>query len=294
MKRRGPQLRAWLILGRVSNLPTIWTNVMAAWVLGGGALAWQEAALAWLLLGASLLYLGGTTLNDFFDVVFDRQYRRERPIPSGLLQRSTVGLVGIVYLVAGALAILLGAQGSWIYLGCLIAAIILYDYRHKQWAGSVFVMGACRFFLSLLAASCAVSGVTLPVIAHALGLLVYIVALSLTARGESREAENTGRHAFLLLLPPLGALWVGLTGAPSNAWVVILTVMLFTGVIAASVSKLTRRSDAARIGESVALMLAGIAMLDAAFLASYGWLPAMLGLGGFMLALALQRFVPAT
>ena len=74
-------LRAWLILGRVSNLPTVWTNVLVAWLLSGGAFTWS-AALSWMLAGASLLYVGGTTLNDFFDVAFDREFRKERPIPS--------------------------------------------------------------------------------------------------------------------------------------------------------------------------------------------------------------------
>ncbi|HEY1081657.1 MAG TPA: hypothetical protein VGE29_05310, partial [Prosthecobacter sp.] len=58
--------RAWLELARISNLPTVWTNVTAAWLLAGGP--WREAALGWLVLAGSLLYTGGMILNDAADL----------------------------------------------------------------------------------------------------------------------------------------------------------------------------------------------------------------------------------
>ena len=61
-----------LTLGRVSNLPTVWTNVVAAYVLNasvGKTLSvmpvlstfnvWDNSTLGLLLVGASLLYIGG-------------------------------------------------------------------------------------------------------------------------------------------------------------------------------------------------------------------------------------------
>src|SRR5437870_4696749 len=69
-------LRALLILGRVSNLPTVWSNCLSGWWLGGGR---HAEKLPFLFLGAALLYVGGMFLNDAFDAVFDRQYRPERP-----------------------------------------------------------------------------------------------------------------------------------------------------------------------------------------------------------------------
>ena len=50
-------LRAWLELARISNLPTVWTNVTAGWLLAGGDIS--NAHLLWLLLAGSLLYTGG-------------------------------------------------------------------------------------------------------------------------------------------------------------------------------------------------------------------------------------------
>ena len=289
MNRLGRQLRAWLILGRVSNLPTVWTNILAAWILAGGSLAWSSP-LGWLCLGGSLFYVGGTTLNDYFDAAFDREYRGERPIPSGVLSRTTVGMMAILYLLAGALVIGWGANGSWIYVACLGVAIVFYDYRHKEWAGSVFVMGTCRVFLSLLAASCATPGLSVPVCLHAAGLFAYIVALTFTARGESRSASPAGWPSLLFALPIIGALWVG----PRPGMEVAVFIGLFGAVVIRALILLKSGDDPARIGRSVALMLAGISMLDAAFLAGHGWTAPLLASAGFVLALLGQKFVPAT
>src|SRR5579863_9878663 len=91
-------LRTCLVLGRVSNLPTVWSNCLAAWWLGGGG---NLRKLFPLLLGATLLYLGGMFLNDAMDANFDSQHRRDRPIPSGIITAKSVWRMGIGLLIAG-------------------------------------------------------------------------------------------------------------------------------------------------------------------------------------------------
>ena len=90
-------VKALLLLGRVSNLPTVWSNCLAAWLLAGAALV--ESAdvqgFAWLIAGATLLFLAGMFLNDAFDVQFDREHRPERPIPSGAISGKAVWVLGI-------------------------------------------------------------------------------------------------------------------------------------------------------------------------------------------------------
>jgi hypothetical protein len=70
------KFRTLLVLGRVSNLPTVWSNCLAGWWLGGGGNFWK---LPFLLLGVSALYTGGMFLNDAFDAEFDRQRRAGTP-----------------------------------------------------------------------------------------------------------------------------------------------------------------------------------------------------------------------
>src|SRR5213593_2379279 len=91
-------LRTILILGRVSNLPTIWSNCLAGWWLGGDS---HFDRLPFVLIGATLLYIAGMFLNDAFDVNFDRQYRKERPIPAGAITLNSVWLLGLAWLFLG-------------------------------------------------------------------------------------------------------------------------------------------------------------------------------------------------
>ena len=77
------KLRAWMVLGRISNLPTVWSNCLAGCWLGG----WNTpGAVLLLCLGSTLLYTGGMFLNDVCDVDFDAEFRRDRPIVSGCAQ----------------------------------------------------------------------------------------------------------------------------------------------------------------------------------------------------------------
>jgi 4-hydroxybenzoate polyprenyltransferase len=150
-------MRTLLVLGRASNLPTVWSNCLAGWWLGGGGHVYKLFAL---LAGATLLYFGGMFLNDAFDENFDAQYRRERPIPGGLITVETVWRIGFGLLAAG-LAILFFLGLSTGILGLLlVGCIITYDAIHKVITLSPLLMAACRFLLYPLAASIAIEGVT--------------------------------------------------------------------------------------------------------------------------------------
>src|ERR1041385_5815117 len=92
------KLRTLLVLGRVSNLPTVWANCLAGWLLGGGG-EWPRFGL--LCTGATLLYVGGMFLNDAFDAEFDAEHRRGRPIPSGQIAQARVWQLGWGMLIAG-------------------------------------------------------------------------------------------------------------------------------------------------------------------------------------------------
>src|SRR5580765_6736151 len=103
-------LRTLLVLGRASNLPTVWSNCLAGWLLGGGG---EAKTFALLCVGASFLYTGGMYLNDAVDARFDTQYRRERPIPSGTIQAQTVWLFSAGWLAAGMLILAMTGRTSF-------------------------------------------------------------------------------------------------------------------------------------------------------------------------------------
>ncbi|MBK8093740.1 MAG: UbiA family prenyltransferase [Verrucomicrobiaceae bacterium] len=251
MKNESSFWAAWLKLARVSNLPTVWTNVLAAWVLSGGW--WREGVVLGLLVAGSLMYTGGMILNDAADVAFDRQHRAGRPIPSGQISARAAWSVGLVMLLGGAgLAVWCGA-GLWMTLA-LIGAILFYDLYHKPWAGSVVVMGACRTLLYLCVAS-ALGG---QVLAQSLLLGVYIVALSLAARSRG------GWWSVLLFAPLVWALVVMGTGALRHldvfvpVWLALLVLVLYALL----------HLRAGKVDDGVGWLLAGIVLVDALFISS--------------------------
>ena len=79
---RSQSLTPYLLLGRVSNLPTVWTNTLAGATLAGAAVT--PGRLVLLAAAFSLLYTGGMYLNDAFDREVDARERPERPISDHL------------------------------------------------------------------------------------------------------------------------------------------------------------------------------------------------------------------
>ncbi len=191
-----PQLRTLLILGRVSNLPTVWSNCLAAWLLNSGQ-AWNNFYV--LTFGATLLYIGGMFLNDAFDEGFDRQFRKERPIPSGQITTRAVWWIGSTLLLLGWLLLSLTGKSAAIISPLLVGAIILYDAVHKRTVFAPLLMAACRFLLYVVAASATMRAVSDVVVWRGLALAAYITGLSYLARSES--AQGITRRWPLLLLP---------------------------------------------------------------------------------------------
>ena len=198
------KFRTLLELGRVSNLPTVWSNMAAGWLLGGGEWAW---GLTWAIVGGSLLYLSGMAMNDACDAGWDKKHKGDRPIVCGQISRRSVWILTGIYGVGGLAALGFGAKSCPIWIGGLAVVIIAYNVIHKHWSGSTWLMGACRFFLYLVAASAASGGgnpsVDSIVWGGALGL--YVVGLTYVARGESSGAALIRWPLFLLFAP--ACLW---------------------------------------------------------------------------------------
>ena len=199
-----PPLRTLLILGRTSNLPTVWSNCLAGFLLGGGT---RWAVFGWLCLGTTLLYMGGMFLNDAFDASFDRQHRPERPIPSGRISEKSVWRMGCALLAAGTLCIFWMSRVTLVLAVVLVGCILIYDAIHKAINFAPILMAACRFFLILVAAS-AGAGVSGLAIWSALALACYIIGLSYLARKESTRGTLRSWPGLLLGAPVLLAFLV--------------------------------------------------------------------------------------
>jgi hypothetical protein len=281
------ELRAFLVLGRVSNVPTVWSNCLAGWLLGGGGPWWRFALLCF---GATCLYIGGMFLNDAFDADFDRQHRRERPIPRGTISLERVWFWGFAWLGIGGLALISLGKTTAILTLILAGCILLYDAIHKLIVFSPLLMAACRLFLYLVAGSTTIDGVTGLTLWSAVALAAYIVGLSYLARKESLPGVLRYWPCYLLSVPILLALLVNNGEFRSRG--VLLSVILCLWVIRCLFH--TFGGAGRNIGRTVSGLLAGIVLVD--LLAVAGATPQIgaVFLVLFVSALLFQRYVPAT
>jgi 4-hydroxybenzoate polyprenyltransferase len=281
-----------LRLGRVSNLPTVWTNVLAACAVAGASFA-PPATLA-LALAMSLFYVGGMYLNDAFDREIDARERPERPIPSGAVSARSVFGVGFALLASGlalvaALALELGAGADAIAAGALLgAAIVAYDVWHKRTPWSPVLMGACRALVYLTAGALAGDRLQGELFWAAALLLGYVVGLSFAARQENL-ARIESAWPLALLAAPLGYAALVIDGAP-------LQHACFAGLcawIAWALWRLMGPQPDLRGG--VSLLIAGIPLLDALFAAlAHAPAIALLCAAGAPLTWTAQRRIAGT
>ncbi len=287
--------RTYLTLGRVSNLPTVWTNVLAGLVLSGASLSWPLVVL--LALSFSLFYVAGMYLNDAFDREIDARERPERPIPSGVVTHQTVFGIGFLFLLAGfALLVTIGfghpAGTGWrgpLAGAALAATILLYDAWHKGNPLSPLIMGLCRMLVYIGAAVAAAGWLTRDVVMAALVALSYLIGLTYAAKQENLgRLENLWPLGFLAV-PVLYALSVAVSGLAG-----LIVAAAFLAWLAYSLSFLLGHRKR-HVGRAVVSLIAGICLLDALFIVGKGE-PAWAGLAmvTFLVTLALQRRIPGT
>ncbi len=275
------------MLGRVSNLPTVWSDCLAAWWLGGCG-SWL--ALAGVSLSVSFLYEGGMFLNDAFDAEFDRRHRRIRPIPSGAVSEREVWQWGLTWLAVGmATAACLG-KPALLWAALLCGFILLYNAVHKWAPLAPVLMGTCRLCVYLVAATAAQRGVNGEVIWKGLALAAYVAGMSFLARKESSRARINLWPALLLATP---LVFAGLID-DGPGWKAAVVYALF---LAAWTSWALSRSlgpAEPNLPYTVSCLLAGIVLVDGLAVANASEPRAALFALGFALALWLQRSIPAT
>lgn len=281
------KLSVALRLGRVSNLPTVTSNVLAAVALAGGAPSGLRVAVSCVAM--SMMYVAGMFLNDAFDREIDARERPERPIPSGEVRAATVFDAGFALLLGGialtAIAALTsGAGGRPILCAVALGALIIfYDAYHKENPLSPVVMGLCRVGVYATAGFLATRDVD-PALAWGLvALLGYLIGLTYIARQENLDRITNLWPLAVMAVP----FWIAF---PHN---------LFAGAIYAGLLATTRRALALlgrrRIRDAVSLLIAGISLLDATLAANRCcWALALVALAAFGLTRLFQRVVPGT
>jgi hypothetical protein len=284
-----------LRLGRVSNLPTVWTNVLAGIVLSGATVTATPAIL--LLLSLSLFYVAGMFLNDAFDRDFDQRNRPDRPIAAGEVSAAAVFAYGFGLLACGlALLFAVGygmpAGTGWrapVAGALLAAAIVIYDAWHKGNPAGPFLMGLCRFLVYLVAGLAVAGALPERLLLAAVVSLCYLIGLTYVSKQESsRRVESLWPLLFLAVPFAYGIPFAVASGAALVLYLILL------GTVGASLILLFRQG-APDVPHAMMLLIAGISLLDGLFMAGQGHeLLASAAIAAFLLTLALQRFIAGT
>jgi len=286
--------RVGLRLGRVSNLPTVWTNVLTGVVLAG--VGFKVRDLLILMLAGSLFYVGGMYLNDAFDAEIDRRERPERPIPSGQVAARTVFVLGFAMLLAAVglltvLGSLLQDGAGWptVGTGLLLAlTVLIYDGYHKTNPLSPLLMGICRILLYVMAALAIRPAFTLDLALGCGVLLSYMIGLTQAAKQENLGRLRTGWPLVFLTAPLIYSL------TDSAQAPVLLGLVALTACSGYALSHLLVASRL-HIPRAVGALIAGISLVDALLIGMHGGgVPMLLAFGGFGATLLLHRYVPGT
>jgi hypothetical protein len=276
------RLAGWLTLARVSNSPTVASDVLAGAALAG-ALE-PSGSIALLVIAMVVFYTAGMLLNDVCDFRWDLTHRPDRPLVQGVVARSAAASATLALFVLGSALLWLVGPRAFLSGLILIGFIVLYDVWHKGNPLSPLVMAACRLLVYVTAfATFAWPPTWMLLVAGSL-LAAHLVGLTAIAKSESRPTVTGYWPAALLCLPPL----YFLTQVP----VLAILEAAWVGYCIRFVYRRTER----RIGAAIARLIAGISLVDLLVLAAVGAPPPLLALAlfAFGLTLLLQRYVEGT
>jgi UbiA prenyltransferase family len=286
---RAPSAQTLLRLGRVSNLPTVWTNVVAGATIANTVASIVDVALVGLAMTA--FYVGGMYLNDFFDRDIDARERPGRPIHAGDISASAVSAIGFALLTVGT-ALLARFGLLTVILGLALAgAIVLYDAWHKGNTFAPVIMGLCRA-LVYLATGAAVGGeIGFALVVGAVALAAHVIGLTYAAKQENLNQVGRLWPLAILAVPVLFAL-----PGISSGWLVVAGCLLLCAADIVAVRLLARRAAPDAVPRAVSMLIAAICLVDALAVTLYGngILLAIVCASGYLLTRLFQTFIPGT
>jgi 4-hydroxybenzoate polyprenyltransferase len=286
---RMPSLSTLLRVGRISNIPTVWTNVLAGSVIAGGDR--NPGRIALIMLAMTAFYVGGMYLNDFFDRRIDARDRPGRPIHAGEIGASTVSSIGFGLLATGIALMIPFGLAATVWGALLAAVIVLYDVWHKGNVLSPLVMGTCRALVYFGTGAALAGGTSTATMLGAAALASHVAGITYAAKQENLDRIGNLWPLALLAVPLLAAL-----PALFSAWLVVVAFLLLLAADIVAIRLLATRPVAGSVPSAVSGLIAAICLVDAVAIALAGGSVVLVAICtlGYPLTRLFQKSIPGT
>ena len=295
--------QAWLKMLRISNAPTIISNVMV-----GLALAIQSHALEFksvlspprldylkplfvISVALLLIYFSGMIFNDAIDARWDKKHRPDKPIPSGVIRNRDAWLTASVMLGCGVLLIgMFQGSGAMVLSIVLSVVVLAYTFLHRWIIPAVILMAMSRALVYFVAMTALRPP---PPFVHLLGFCiaigVYTALLTLIGRREHKGESKYAWLVWLMIIPPIIPM-VMYGESHEFAWILLVVFTAWLLFAWRDFRQPTNRPIA-----GMHTLLAGFCLLDCVLIASIGELSILIvSLICFVFTVAAHRKVMGT
>lgn len=249
------KLYGYFALARISNSPTVVSNVLAGAALAGALTTQNLPVIALIAVAMVAFYTAGMYLNDLCDYQFDRAKRPDRPLVMRLVSRTsaanmTISLFGIGLLI-------LAAIGMYTFLAglLLVGLIVAYDVWHKTNPLSPLLMASTRVMVYVIAYLAFEMTISSKLIVAAALLLSYVMGLTSIAKHETSNALIKYWPLVAVFLPVLYFIMI-LSNPISQIFLILFAVWTLY-----SLSFIYRKQNRS-IGGGISRLIAGISLYD--------------------------------
>ncbi len=267
------RLFGYLRLLRLANIVTAVSDILAGIVIANAIDNIDDIrAIFFLVLSTMCLYGGGVVLNDVFDAELDKAERPERPIPSGLISKSSAAIFGTVLLLAGIIAAWLSQDNflSPAIAAAIALAAVVYDKwgKHNAFLGPIN-MGLCRALNLLLGMSIADYAVW-ALWPLAIVPMIYIAAITMISRGEVHGGKKITLYIAALLYMLVIIIIGYFAYADAHFFTTIIFLLIFGLLIFPPLQKAIQNPEGPRIGKAVKSGVIALIAMNASWAAALG------------------------
>ncbi|SOD90633.1 UbiA-like protein EboC [Spirosoma fluviale] len=268
-------LKALLSLTRPANLVTAIADVLAGMAIAGyfGVYDPAPVPVGWLCLATVGLYGGGVVFNDVFDAELDAVERPERPIPSGVIPKSTAILLGtVLFLIGISASFAVNQTAGLLAIGITVASLVYDKFgKHHNLLGPVN-MGLCRG-LNLLLGISIIPDQVMPWAWVGVVPIAYIAAITMISRGEVHGGSPTTlRFAGILYALVIGCL-AALAQQQQQLGTALPFLLLFGYYIFPPLWRAVKEPVGQNIGLAVRAGVLSLIVMNAAWVAAFASFP---------------------